>query len=67
MQGDNPSYSAGNIALMMKQGPEGATIFFTRERWKAQSRFVLDTEQEKGAKIFVRTPLGLGLHSGRRL
>ena len=60
MQGDNPSYSAGNIALMMKQGPKGATIFFTRERWKAQSRFVLDTEQEKGAKIFVRTPLGRG-------
>ena len=36
MQGDNPSYSAGNIALMLKQGPEGSTIFFTRERWKPQ-------------------------------
>ena len=60
MQGDNPSYSAGNIALMMKQGPEGATIFFTRERWKSQGRFVLDDQQEHGAKIFVRTPSGRG-------
>ncbi len=60
MQGDNPGYSAGNIALMMKQGPEGATIFFTRERWKAQGRFVLDDQQDKGAKIFVRTPSGRG-------
>ena len=60
MQGDNPGYSAGNIALMMKQGPEGGTIFFTRERWKAQDRFVLDDQQDKGAKIFVRTPSGRG-------
>ena len=60
MQGDNPGYSAGNIALMLKQGPEGSTIFFTRERWKAQDRFVLDDQQEHGGKIFVRTPSGRG-------
>ena len=60
MQGDNPSYSAGNIALMLKQGPEGSTIFFTRERWKPQGRSVLDDQQDKGSKIFVKTTSGRG-------
>ena len=39
MQGDNPAYSAGNIALVMKQAPE-ATVVFTRDRWKSRGRFV---------------------------
>ena len=58
MQGDNPGYSAGNIALMMKQGPEGATIFFTRERWKAQGRFVLDDLNWRGyfGQFFWESP-----------
>lgn len=60
MQGDNPSYSAGNIALMLKQGPEGSTIFFTCERWKPQGRSVLDNQQDKGSKIFVKTTSGRG-------
>lgn len=54
MQGDNPAYSAGNIALVMKQAPE-ATVVFTRDRWKSRGRFVLETEQEKGSKIFVKS------------
>lgn len=37
MQGDNPTYSAGNIAMVMKQDPE-ATIVFTRDRWKALAK-----------------------------
>ncbi len=53
LQGDNPDYSPGNIALVQIQLP-GATIFGTAERWKAQGRFVLDSEQRKGAKIFAR-------------
>lgn len=59
MQGDNPTYSAGNIAMVMKQNPE-ATIVFTRDRWKALGRFVLETEQDKGSKIFVRPSTGRG-------
>ena len=60
LQGDNPAYGAGNIALMLKQGPEGSTIFFTRERWKPQGRSVLDNQQDKGSKIFVKTTSGRG-------
>ena len=59
MQGDNPTYSAGNIALAMVQDPE-ATIFGTRERWKSLNRGVLDTERGKGFKIFARSPYGRG-------
>lgn len=43
---------------MLKQGPEGGTIFFTHERWKPQGRSVLDDQQDKGFKIFVKTPSG---------
>lgn len=59
MQGDNPTYSAGNIALAMKQLPE-ATIVFTRDRWKAKGRFVLEDQQDRGAKIFAKSPSGRG-------
>lgn len=59
MQGDNPAYSAGNIALVMLENPQ-ATIFGTRDRWKTLGRSVIDTEQNKGAKIFARSPLGKG-------
>lgn len=45
---------------MLKQGPEGSTIFFTHERWKPQGRSVLDDQQDKGSKIFVKTPSGRG-------
>ncbi len=59
MQGDNPSYSAGNIAAVMAQLPE-ATVVGTVERWKTQGRHVLDSEWEKGASIFARSPSGRG-------
>lgn len=59
MQGDNPSYSAGNIALAMLQSP-GATVIGTPDRWKTQGRAVLSTEQSQGMKIFTRSPLGRG-------
>lgn len=59
LQGDNPLSSAGNVALVMIQKPE-ATIFGTRERWRGLGRFVLEDEQDRGAKIFIRSPSGRG-------
>lgn len=59
MQGDNPTYSAGNIALVMMSMPD-ATMFGTRDRWKTLNRSVMDTEKGKGVKIFARSQLGRG-------
>ena len=33
---------------------------FTRDRWKVLGRFVLETERDKGSKIFVRPSTGRG-------
>ena len=59
MQGDNPQYSAGNIALVMFGQPQ-ATIFATRDRWKTLNRSVMEAEKGKGTKIFARSPMGRG-------
>ncbi|EOS66316.1 DUF3991 and TOPRIM domain-containing protein [Oscillibacter sp. 1-3] len=59
MQGDNPSYSSGNIALAMAQLPE-ATVLHTRGHWKDLGRFVLDPELKNGASIFTRSATGRG-------
>lgn len=59
MQGDNPAYSAGNVALMMVAYPE-CTVFGTAERWKTQGRTVTAEERNKGVKIFARSPMGKG-------
>ena len=59
MQGDNPAYSAGNIALVMFGNPE-ATVFGTRDRWKTLNRSVMDSEKNNGVKIFARSPVGRG-------
>ena len=59
MQGDNPAYSAGNIALVMFGNPE-ATVFGTRDRWKTLNRSVMDSEKNSGVKIFARSPVGRG-------
>lgn len=53
LQGDNPTYSAGNIVLCMYQ-LDRASMIGTAEKWKSLGRYVLDTEKNKGAKIFVR-------------
>ncbi len=58
-QADNPSYSAGNVALVMVQDAS-ATIFGTKERWKSLSRSVLASEERNGAKIFTRSTFGKG-------
>lgn len=59
MQGDNPAYSAGNIALVMFGNPD-ATVFGTRDRWKSLNRSVVDSEKNNGVKIFARSPMGRG-------
>ncbi len=52
MQGDNPTYSAGNVAIALVGLPDGATVFGTAERWKSLRRTV--KEGETGVKIFAR-------------
>lgn len=59
MQGDNLSYSPGNIALVM-EGMPGATVFGTLDRWRNLGRIVEDTERANGVKIFARSPNGKG-------
>ena len=59
LQGNNPSYSSGNIALAMAQLPE-ATVVHTRGHWKDLGRFVLDPELKNGASIFTRSATGRG-------
>lgn len=51
MQGDNPTYSAGNVAIAMV-GLEGATMFGTAERWQSLHRSV--KKGETGVKIFAK-------------
>lgn len=52
MQGDNPTYSAGNVAIALAGLPEGSTVFGTAERWQSLRRTV--KEGEVGVKIFAR-------------
>ncbi len=52
MQGDNPTYSAGNVAIALVGLPDGATVFGTAERWQTLRRTV--KEGERGVKIFAR-------------
>ena len=59
MQGDNPMYSAGNIALAMIQDPQ-ATMFATADRWRTLGRNVAEMEKNSGILIFARSPLGKG-------
>ena len=58
-QADNPSYSAGNVALVMVQDQD-ATIFGTKDRWKSLMRSVSPTEEKNGVKIYTRSSFGKG-------
>lgn len=51
LQGNNPAYSAGNVAIVLA-GMEEATVFGTRDRWQTLGRSVM--EGEAGVKIFAR-------------
>lgn len=55
MQGDNPTYSAGNVAIAMVGLPD-ATIIGTAERWQSLHRSVMADEKDSGVKIFARDP-----------
>lgn len=59
VQGDNPSYSAGNVILAMYQMP-GASKLGTRQKWKSMGRYVSNSELNNGAKIFVRPAIDKG-------
>lgn len=59
MQGDNPSYGAGNIALAMAQLPE-ATVIHTQGHWRDLGRSVAAEELKNGANVFTRPPSGRG-------
>lgn len=59
MQADNPTYSPGNIALVIAQKPD-ATVFATGQKWKDRGRYVLDSEQKEGVHIFAKNPKGKG-------
>ena len=53
LQGDNPSYSAGNIVLCLTQ-LDHPTLVGTREKWRSVGRYVVDAAKGSGATIFVR-------------
>ena len=59
LQGDNPAYSAGNIALAMVQDGD-VTVFGTKEKWKMMGRFVPVSENGNGIHIFARSTFGKG-------
>ena len=52
LQSDNISLSAGNIALTLRQ-MAAPTRIGTTDFWHKQNRFVLDSEMQKGAAVFV--------------
>ncbi len=56
MQGDNPTYSPGNIAMVISQIEYSgdAVKFGTADRWTALGRKVLDSEKQRGMMIFAR-------------
>lgn len=55
MQGDNPTYSPGNVAIAMVGLPD-STIIGTAERWQSLHRTVMTDQKDKGVKIFARDP-----------
>ena len=59
MQGDNPAYSVGNIAIVILGLPQ-ATVIGTRDRWRSLNRSVMSGEETKGVKIFAKGPMGRG-------
>ena len=54
-QADNPSYSAGNVALVMVQDQK-ATIFGTKERWKSLNRGVSPAEEKNLSLKHISEP-----------
>lgn len=59
MQGDNPTYSPGNIAMVMYANDK-ATQIGTVERWQKMGRTVMASEMANGVQIFCRSTYGKG-------
>lgn len=59
IQGNNPTYSAGNVALAYVQNPS-VTQFGTPEHWKAKGRTVRDLEKPNGIQIFAKGSFSKG-------
>lgn len=59
VQGNNPMYSAGNIALAMVQNPN-VTQIGTVDRWKTLGRSVRDIEKNNAIQIFAKGNFGKG-------
>ena len=52
LQADNIGCSAGNVALSMFQ-LDNPTKIGTSDYWHEQGRYVIDSEMQNGAKVFV--------------
>ena len=65
LQADNIGCSAGNVALAQLQMAEPTKIG-TADYWREQGRYVIDSEMQKGAKVFVppRNPQQRGYFMG---
>lgn len=65
LQADNIGCSAGNVALTLFQLHEPTKIG-TSDYWHEQGRYVIDSEMQKGAKVFVppRNPNQRGYFMG---
>ena len=66
IQGDNPGYSAGNVAIVLA-GLSGATVFGTRERWQSLGRTVLEDPAGAGGKNLCPGPQDQSIRSDRCL
>lgn len=54
MQADNPTYSPGNIAMVMGQSGEPCK-FATEERWRSLGRRLMPGEKDRSMTIFARS------------
>ena len=59
VQGDNPTYSPGNIAMVIGQSSDPGK-FGTEERWRSMGRTVQPAERDKSMSIFARSSFGRG-------
>lgn len=59
IQANNPTYSAGNVALAYVQNPN-VTQFGTVDHWKAKGRNVRDIEKNNGIQIFSKGSFSKG-------
>lgn len=59
MQGDNPAYSPGNVAMVIGQSSDPGK-FATAEKWRSMGRSIAPGEKDKGMNIFARSSFNRG-------